>query len=466
MGEALIECFFLLLRVRAVHIIIISMEMFDTSKSVISGEDLLDGVDFINAFSNELSVYSGRIAGTEAETACARALRDRLHQESNVKTRLEAYKAYPLLGRGAFPLIGLWYALSLALYFLSFAGGRIAGILLTVLALLVFLTGIVILTMLFLGNTKLTGFLTNKVSYNVVSEYSKSSNALRNPEKKERVFIIAANHDDLLGSISKNFGKLRKTTMAVAPLTVITFILFCIVKIAVGTQNTASLVTLTVLPAVFSLLGIAVFLTHFSLSPDHARKNNGISTSVAMATFSYFAEQPELVPDGVRIVYASFGGENSGHGGSSAFVRSHPEFADAQVICIGDIESGNIRVAERDSLRNIRFSRQLVSIAKSSAHEQDINLTSVPYEGIFNKFNSLHGYMSDSFAKEGIKSVTFLAKSYKEEGKVLDRNDIEKLFSLTVGTVQKLMKEDINEDVSESMTPASTNMEIVNAQGK
>ncbi|MCQ2409239.1 MAG: hypothetical protein MJ068_01690 [Clostridia bacterium] len=442
------------------------MDTFDISKSIISGEDLLDGVDFINAFSNELSEYSGRITGTESETACARALRDRLHQESNVKTRLEAYKAYPLLGRGAFPLIGLWYVLSLALYYLSFAGGRIAGILLTVLSLVVFITGIVLLSMLFLGSTRLKGLLTQKVSYNVVSEFSKPFTDTSDVDKKERIFIIAANHDDLLGSVSRNFGKLRKITMVLAPVSVIIFVLFCIIKIAVGTETTATLVTFIILPTVFSLIGIAVFMTHFSLSPYHARPNNGISTSVAMATFSYFAEQPDLVPEGVRIVYASFGGENSGHGGSAAFVASHPEFAGAQVLCIGDIQSGNIRVAECDSLRNIKFSKQLVSIAKSSAHEQDINLTSIPYEGLANKFNSLHGYISGSFAKEGIKSVTLTAKSYKEEGKVLDRNDIEKLFSITVGTVQKLMNEDIKESISEISAPVSTNMEIVNAQGK
>ena len=106
------------------------MENFDVSKSSISAEDMLDGVDFINEFVGELAEFPNRLTGTENETACARSIRNRLHDESSVKTRLEAYYAYPLLGRGALPFLGIWYMVSLVLYFVSFAGGRVAGALL------------------------------------------------------------------------------------------------------------------------------------------------------------------------------------------------------------------------------------------------------------------------------------------------------------------------------------------------
>jgi len=440
------------------------MDTFDTTRSTISSEDLLDGVDFINDFSNELSVFPNRLTGTENETACARAIRDRLHQESNVKTRLEAYKAYPLLGRGAFPLIGVLYLFAITLYFLSFAGSPLAKVLLTLLALIVFITGLVVLFMLFLGKEKLKGILNHKVSYNVVSEFEKPYTQDVDKEKKERVFIITANHDALLGSMFQDFGKFRKITLILAPITIVLFVLFCILKMAIGVDTPAKIASFVIIPAIFAFVGIAVFITHFSLSPQHARQNNGIATSVAMATYSYFAEQPQFIAEGVKIVYVSMGGENSGHGGSEAFVKQHPEYSKAQVLCIGDILSGDLKVAECDALRNIKFSSQLVSLIKSSGHEQDIAVVSVPHENVGDKFNSLHGYPSNAFSKNGITSATIIAKSYKEEGKVLDRNDIEKLFSLTVGTFKKLMKEDFKEEVEVKET--STDMEIVDVQGK
>ena len=55
-----------------------------------------------------------------------------------------------------------------------------------------------------------------------------------------------------------------------------------------------------------------------SLVEKFARENNGVATAVAMATYAYFAEQPELLADNTKIVYVSFGAENSGHSGSGA----------------------------------------------------------------------------------------------------------------------------------------------------
>lgn len=459
---------FLLLRVYVINIIITTMDTFDGTKSAISNSDLVSGVDFIEEFSNELSNYPNRLVGTENEIATARAIRNRLHDESNVKTRLEAFKAYPLLGRGAFPLIGFWFMLSLLLYCVSFLGGKVGGILLTLLSLIVFLSGVTILTLLFLGNTKYQGILNHKVSYNVVSEFDKPYSKEEDKEKKKKIFIIVDNHDALLGSPINNFDKFRKVTMIIAPITIVIFVIFCIIKMAIGVDTIAKEVPLILIPVITSVLGIFVFLTHFSLSPHRARQNNGISTSVAMATYSYFVEQPDIINEGVKLVYASLGGENSGHCGSEAFVKSHPEFQDAYVICVGDIQSGNIKIAEKDALRNIGFSMQLVAMVKSSAHEQGIEIESVKSESLSSKFNSLHGYTSNAFSKKGIASTTIVAKSYQEESRVLERHDIEKLFSTTVGTLKKLMAEDfITDDEDEVIEKVqSAEIEIVDVQGK
>ncbi len=443
------------------------MDTFDTTKSIVSSEDLTDGIDFVNEFSNELAKYPNRITGSENETACARAIRDRLQEETSAKTRLEAYRAYPLLGRGAFPFLGLWYALSFVLYFVSFAGGDLAGRLLTLLALFVFVSGTVAIVAMFLGNKKLKCFLSKKISYNVVSECSKPyQNSEQN--QKERVFIIADNHDAVLGSLFKDFGKLRKITMLFAPISIILFVLFCILKMAIGIEAPSAVIAFSVIPAIFGVLGTAVMLTHFSPFEQHARQNNGVATSIAMATFAYFAEQPELLEEGVRIVYVSFGGENSAHGGSQAFVKSHPEFAEAKVLCLGDVHSGDVKIAECDSLRNIAFSTPLISLIRSSAHEQGIDVKMVPHDLAKHKLNSLHGFISNAFASNGTESATIVANDYVGASRVLDRNDAEKVFSLTVGTMFKLMKETpiAKREVKMENETQSTQMEIVDATGK
>jgi len=145
------------------------MDIFDIENSVIPAEDLHDGVDFIGEFSAELQQYGNRITGTSRETACARVICRRLADETGAKTRLEAYKAYPFLGRGSMPVFGLWFLLCYVLYFVSFAGNRLAGILLTLLALAVFAAGAVAMITLQFGKRKLKALLNQKISYNVVS---------------------------------------------------------------------------------------------------------------------------------------------------------------------------------------------------------------------------------------------------------------------------------------------------------
>ena len=429
------------------------METFDVTKSVISAEDMLDGVDFINEFAGELSQFPNRLTGTENETACARAIRNRLHDESEVKTRLEAYYATPLLGRGALPFLGVWYLASLLLYFISFAGGRVAGALLTALALVVFLSGSVALLSLFLGRRTLAGLLGKKVSYNVVSEFSKT-----NDKEQKRTFVIVDNHDAKLGGFFGDFGIFRKLTILIAPISAFLFVLFCIIKMAVGFDTVSKITALTILPAIFGLLGAFALFTHYSPFVRHARQNNGVATAVAMATYAYFAENTDRLPDDAKIVYVSLGGENSAHGGSQAFVAAHPEFAGAKVLCVQDILSGDLKIAECDALRRIQFSTPIVSVIRSSAHTQEIDIEAVPHDTPSEKLASLQGYTSNAFAKNGMQTATIIANNLSNH--VLDRNDVEKLFSLTVGAFEKLMAETEKAVNTGDDSQKTTDMEI------
>ena len=436
------------------------METFDIEKSVIAREDLTDGVDFIGEFVGELKDLPGKLAGSENETACARAIRNRLHDESEVKTRLEAYYAYPMLGRGSLPFLGLWYLLSLVLYYVSFAGGRVAGALLTALALVVFLSGGIAIMSLFLGKKTLSGLLTKKVSYNVVSEFSKGK-----AEDIKRTFVIVDNHDAKMGGLFGDSGILRKLTILVAPISAFLFVLFCILKMSVGFDTVAKITAFTVLPAIFVLLGAFALVTHYSPFSRHAKDNNGVATAVSMATYAYFVEHEEKLPEDAKIVYVSLGGENAAHGGSQAFLKAHADLASAKVLCFQDITSGDIKVVECDPVRKIEFSTPIVSIVRSSAHEQGIEISTVQHSTLPQIISYLHGYTSNDFAKNGVQTATIVAN--RQTDHVLDRNDVEKLFSLAVGSFEKMFSE-TEKTVKEQTVgkEPSSNMEIKDVASK
>ncbi len=442
------------------------MTGFEEKHSVINKEDMQSAMDFVEEFSHELSKYPHRITASKDETACARAIRNRLHDETDAKTRLEAFNTPPLLGRGSFLLLGIWYALCYVVYFVSFAGGRVAGALVTLLSLVMFLSGGSVIILMYLGSRKAGKILPKKVSYNVVSESCKDEKNVKN------TLVICDNHDATLGSPIKDFNLVRKLSMIIAPLSVFVFVLFCILKMAIGTQGdnvAAKISAFTILPFVSGIFGIAAFVLHFSPMERFARENNGVATAVAMATYAYFAEQPELLADNTKIVYVSFGAENSGHGGSNAFLEAHPEFASAKVLAIGDVLSDNFQVAECDALRNIDFSIDVVSAVHASAIEQGITVSTMPHDSFLHKFNSLHGFISNAFAKNGNPTATILAKDYSKRDKSLSKSDLENLFSLCVGAAMKIMaKEDNAPKTFESViaTAPSSEMKIVDVESK
>jgi len=439
-------------------------DFIENEKKLISPEDMLDSIDYMEAVEADLLHYSDRLTGTKSETACARSIRDKLNANKNIKTRLEAYKAYPLLGRGVFPLLGVWFLLSFTLYYISFSGKGVAGILLTLISLLVFLSGAAVLFMLYLGDKKVMGVLNSKISYNVVSEFEK------NKDKYKKVIIITDNHDAMYGSYSKNFQLIQKLAFIATPLTAIVFVLFCILKMALDTSNVSNVIALAVVPAIIGIAGTAIIILHYSPFDIHARDNNGKATSLALTTYLYFASNPDLVKDDVKLVYASFGGENSGHGGSAAFVKAHPEYSKAKVICLADINSADYTIVEADPIRNINYPTNMISSIKAAAREQGIDLPTLPHNSFKEKLSSLHGFSANEFNKKGINAVSIIAKEYfKQEENHIDKDVEEKLFSITVASISKLMMDydsSHTEDTKSEGIEIATGLEVLDSKGK
>lgn len=404
-----------------------------------SPEDVLDACDFIEKFQEELEGFDARLTGSSSETATARHIRDRLHEETGACVRLEAYKAHPLEGRGCMILLGIWYFICAVLYFISFAGNSLAGILMTLFTLCLFLGGGYVFVKLFLGQGgKLKKLLPSRVSYNVISERAPSLCE----RDKERTVLICANHDDLYGSYAQNFSKIRKLVFVVAPISAFIFVLFCVLKMALGADSVSKITAFTIIPFFSSLAGVLVLLAHFSPFRKHSRQNSGLSTAVALASYAYFVENPDLLPDNIRIVFASFGGESSAHGGSRAFVNTHSEYNDMSVIALGDITSGEFKVASGDAIRKIANSSKVICALNHSAAEQNIPLKTLENSSFKEKLNCLHGFVSNAFAKSNIPSTTVLAKDYGVGEGVVRREDVERLFALVVAAAAELMEDD------------------------
>lgn len=416
------------------------MEEIKPYLNVVSGDDLDDACDFVEEFSEELGKFKGRLTSTKEETATARLIRDRLHNETEAKVRLEAYKAHPIAGRGALTLLGLWFALCLILYFVSFVDNRTVGIILALVALVLAVVGGIVIMLIFLGHKKLQTILPKKVSYNVVSERAPSVCEAN----KERTVIICTNHDAVLGSAIYDLTRLRTFSMVIAPLSFVIFVVFCVLKMTIGPTTPLAISLLTIMPFLTSVAGIGVLTTHFSLSKKHARDRGGVSTSVALATYAYFVENPSLLPNDVRIVFASFGGENSAHGGSRAFVKAHSEFADAKVLCIGDILDNNFGVTDGDHLRNIKHSKVVIDAIKTSARLLDIPLQTNNSNTLRDKLVCLHGFTSNAFAQSNIHSATITAKHDNAVEGVVRREDVGRLFALSVNAVIHLLEDDIS----------------------
>ena len=415
------------------------MENFDRIPFVVSQDDLDDACDFVTDFCEELEEHQGRLTGTPEETATARLIRDRLHSETSARVRLEAYKARPIAGRGSLSLLGFWFGLCLILYYLSFVKNDISAVILTVFALVLFVAGAIAILLLFIGKGgKLNNLLPQKVSYNVVSERCPSCCEA----SKERTIIVCTNHDAVLGNALYDFAKLRKFALIMVPITALIFIASCIAKASIAdpVKDIAALTTLTIIPFLSSVAGISVLITHFSLSKKHARDRGGVATSVARATYAYFVENPHLLPNDVRIVFASFGGENSSHGGSKAFVEAHSEFAGAKVLAISDILDNNFAVYTGDHFLKIKHSREILDAISLSARECEVALRTYDNNSTINRMSCLHGSISNAFAKAHIQSATITAKHREAIEGVVHRDDVAKLFALSVTTVHHLME--------------------------
>lgn len=376
-----------------------------------------------------LSDYADGLTATREETACARKLRDVLSPVA--RTSMEAFRTSPYAGRNCCGLLGFVYVLAAFFYFVSFGGSRETGVILVLVALGVFLAGGALAGAAFLGAKKLVPFIyPKKVSYNVFSESAPAKDG-----QQGRVVLIASNHDAAPGSYFVNFALVRKVVFIVVPVSAALFVLFCVVKLIVGSDTVSKISSLTTLPFVNAVAGIVALFLHFSPFQRHARENNGFSTAVSVAVYRKLLASPELLPEGTRVCFVSFGGENSAHAGSRAFAAAHPDIKGGKALVFGDIESDRIALLRRDALRGTEFSPSAQDALFDAVDATGVPCLMPPCDGVKSKLGALHGYAATALAEAGCECAFFTAKDYSSAGGDLKREDAGKLAALALGTV-------------------------------
>ena len=402
---------------------------------------------FVETFASQLEKEQHRLTSEPSETAAARRIRDIiLSVNKDFNAKLEPFYARPLLGRRCFMLMAIWLVICDVIYFVSFQKNSVAAIILTLFAMLMFMVGMGIILAMYLGEDKFNFFLPKKACYNVETEfttpYKYSLKSTENAEPNNTI-VLCANHDSLPGMYFEDRGAFKKFVFIYTPIFMFIFILICIIKMATGIDTTGKIVSLALVPSILSLVAMFAFVAHYSLFPAHARENNCISPSIALAVFVTLYGQRNHLPENTRIVYVSFGGENSGHEGSKAFVERHLArdrgFNNAKVICLEEVNSGSIIVSKEDTIRNIKYSEDLRNKLSKVGQENNINYLEEK------KFATVHGHIANSFQKQGIQAINIYGKDESEKNPVpVNSESIQQLFDLTLGTVKDILKEDKN----------------------
>ena len=397
--------------------------------------EAVDYNEFMETESKKMENHKARVAGSWGEKRAARMIRDDSIKLLGIPSRMEPFYSRRFKGRPCFMLIGIVYAICLALFLTSFAGGAY-GYVSAVISLVGILLSTGFLVSLYIGLPFAQKFLKKSTSYNVVS-------TVKAKEECKRNIIISANYDSQYGNNFKISDKARFWIIAVSLGSIALFVLFNLIRLIVGVESVAAKASLIVLSCIFSIPSILALILTFSLSKNKIEENNGLSTAVALTTVRYLIDE-DLIPKDTAVTFVAFGGENAGHDGANAFVKRHTDtnvFENATLINVGDIIERIYFVATIDGVHKHTFDESLVQTAKNVAENLEIELNE---EG--KNFGAISGYAATAFEKAGVKSVTLLARDRNPFREITEENTdisdvVTNCFKLCVGIAKELLED-------------------------
>jgi|GEM_PF-808480 len=406
--------------------------------SEIDMEDIVDYCDYIEATAKKLNSHTARTAGGWGEKRGARMLRELSQASLLAPSRLEPVDSRFLRGRGSFFVLGVWYAICLVLYLASFSMPNAGGVIMTAVTLFLFIAGVVVILSLILGFQWFKKLYPKKVSYNVVS-------VLEPKSEVRRTVIVSCNYDSPLGNNFETKVNIMPSIMLGALISLVLFVVFCIIKMSVVPDVPSEIVGLTVLPILLSVVAIAALVGYISLSKKRVKDGNGLGVSTTLATVKYFVDK-DMIPSDCKVIFVAFSADNAGHGGAEEFVELHKKeenfFVNPVAINFGEILDETLTVVSKDAIHAQSYDSELVSLCVEAAKEQGM-----PIDNFSGYINSIYGFASTPFAKNGIPSATILSKDLKinplkaAQVQNVNRNIIENNFKAAIATIEKILGE-------------------------
>lgn len=373
-------------------------------------------------------VSVARFAGSAEEKKAAKELRDLFEAELKTPARLEPFDVHPLAGRQGLPVYGLIYLVSLiAFFFLPPLG----------LVLTVILGALLVIQIHFNGNF-FNGLFPKRTSYNVVSVVEKDR------RRTEKTIVLASHYDADYGrpDIIRGFApddvnkRYRNVCLAVVAGSIVLLFVMSLIR-TIFHLGVAFTVVLCLIALITSGASIAYLCTYATYIKSGAYKSkSGLSgAGVALAVGKHFADNPEELPDNVRIIVAAFGSKNAGAKGSEQFVHTHWNKDDLLVnpviLNLDKLYTGDYQLISEDKLLNLQYDKELCDAVFASLEQGGYAPQTVKTDFKIND--------AVPFIKADLPAVTLRRQTAKNSRKRTEAEDLDEAYNAVLSVVKGLI---------------------------
>lgn len=388
-----------------------------------------------------------RLPGTKEEKVGCSMVAAQITRELGVDTVTEEFKLAPTASIAAIPLLGFLGLINILLFYLSPIASLVVGAIGLVFAVL----------QIFTYSGKLDFMFPQAQSQNVYATLPPKSG-------KADITLLFSGHLDSswCWQHSKSNPKtmILKTAFGIVSfvaIIVVSLILVCngaysfifMREIIVDPKANIFNIILYCLPLIF-IIGcywLATFLSYDKAiaSPGAMDNMSGVALSIAVA--KYYKNNPDKLPDNVRIMVAGLGSEEAGLKGAIAFCDTHKNDA--------DLFNENLYVINLDSFRDdehfnavkgdiwlfSHFDKGLIDLSIEAMKEAGLKPSIIS--------NPVGGCDSTPFCRCNIKTVTLNAQNPTATSYYHTTNDtveglsmysLEKAFETVLNLVPKVIK--------------------------
>jgi len=346
----------------------------------------------VMTFIKKIEKIGGRLPGSPEERRAADMIVEEVRNEMDIEAKKEKFMVYSKATVGGIPIYGVaGYIALIAYIFNGYVAAIIAGLSLLVAGFQVF------------RYSNVFNFLFKKTeSSNVTAEIPARSG------KNDFTIIFSAHYDtswNWTHASGRNDPKYFIIKLATAMLSIILLIIMgCVVG------NAAPSVWWQWVLVVPCLYGFYILTSYLSWKKEKASPgamDNLSGVGIAMQLAKYFKDNPELIPDNCRIMFAAMGSEEAGLKGAYAYVKEHYGKDDilnnAYVVNIDSIaDEEHFEVVKGDLWQTAFFNKDMCRMALEAMDEAGLNPKVI--------INPIGGCDSTPFHKKNIPTCTIAAQ--------------------------------------------------------